>query len=70
MPTKQLKSLRTKVTPMTFFNLFKLQKMCNFSSPGKVIDKLVREKMLSLHTEDMTDVDCDSNMSRRHSSKY
>lgn len=71
MPAKQLKTLRTKVTPMTFFNLFKLQKMCNASSPGKVIDKLVREKMLSLHTEGIAqDVVCHSNMPRRHDTEY
>lgn len=71
MNSKQLRILRTKVTPMTFFNLFKLQRMCNASSPGKVIDKLVREKMLSLHTEGIiNDVDCHANMPDRHNTKY
>lgn len=47
---KQMKLLRVKVTPMTFFNLFKLAKLSGYKSPGRVIDKLVRDKMLSLHT--------------------
>ena len=49
---KQYKTLRVKVTPMTFYNLFKLATMmgCN-KNPGRAIDKLVREKMLSLHTQ-------------------
>lgn len=47
---KQYKTLRVKVTPMTFFNLFKLAKLAGCKSPGRVIDKLVRDKMLSLHT--------------------
>jgi hypothetical protein len=46
-----MKLLRVKVTPMTFFNLFKLAKLSGFKSPGRVIDKLVRDKMLSLHTD-------------------
>lgn len=48
---KQMKLLRVKVTPMTFYNLFKLAKLSGYKNPGRIIDKLVRDKMLSLHTD-------------------
>lgn len=46
---KNLRKLICKVHPQTLWNLYKLAKMCKFGDNlGKVIDKLVREKMLEL----------------------
>lgn len=46
---KELRKLFCKVTPQTLWNLHKLAKMSKCGdNVGKVIDKLVREKMLEL----------------------
>lgn len=46
---KNLRRLVCKVTPQTLWNLHKLAKMTKCGDNlGKVIDKLVREKMVSL----------------------
>ena len=37
-----------RVTPQTAFNLDKLAQISGQKSPGRVVDKLVREKMLAL----------------------
>lgn len=37
-----------RVTPQTAFNLDKLAQIAGVKSPGRVVDKLVREKMLQL----------------------
>lgn len=37
-----------RVTPQTAFNLEKLAVMSGLKTTGRVVDKLVREKMLSL----------------------
>lgn len=46
---KQLRRLTCKITPQTEYNLNRMAKICGHSCKGKVIDKLVREKMLQLH---------------------
>lgn len=46
---KNLRRLVCKVTPQTLWNLHKLAKMMKCGDNlGKVVDKLVREKMVSL----------------------
>ena len=46
---KNLRRLVCKVTPQTLWNLQKLAKMMKYGDNlGKVVDKLVREKMISL----------------------
>lgn len=46
---KSLRRLVCKVTPQTLWNLQKLAKMMKCGDNlGKVVDKLVREKMISL----------------------
>lgn len=46
---KNLRRLVCKVTPQTLWNLHKLAKMMKCGDNlGKVVDKLVREKMISL----------------------
>lgn len=46
---KNLRRLVCKVTPQTLWNLYKLARMCGYGDNlGKVIDKLVREKMIAL----------------------
>ena len=46
---KNLRRLICKVTPQTLWNLQKLAKMMRYGDNlGKVVDKLVREKMISL----------------------
>lgn len=46
---KNLRRLVCKVTPQTLWNLQKLVKMMKCGDNlGKVVDKLVREKMISL----------------------
>lgn len=42
------RKITVRVTPQTAFNLEKLAVMSGLDSPGRVVDKLVREKMLAL----------------------
>lgn len=42
------KSNHLEVAPETMHNLHKLAQLCGYKTPGKVIDKLVREKMAEL----------------------
>lgn len=51
MKKKHNKKLTVRVTPQTAFNLDKLAAVAGLKSPGRVVDKLVREKMLSLRPE-------------------
>lgn len=51
MKKKHNKKLTVRVTPQTAFNLDRLAAVAGLKSPGRVVDKLVREKMLSLHPE-------------------
>lgn len=46
---KSLRRMVCKVTPQTLWNLHKLAKMMKYGDDiGKVVDKLVREKMIFL----------------------
>ena len=45
---KNLRRLNTLVTAQTLGNLEKLAAMAGYGSPGRVIAKLVRDKMLAL----------------------
>ena len=45
---KNLRRLNTLVTAQTLGNLEKLAAMAGYGSPGRVIDKLVRDHMLAL----------------------
>ena len=40
--------LTVRVTPQTAFNLERLIQISGQKTPGRVVDKLVREKMLAL----------------------
>lgn len=49
MNSKQnTRKLSVRVTPQTAFNLERLAAMSGLKTTGRVVDKLVREKMLSL----------------------
>lgn len=43
-----MRQLRLLVTAQTAWNLEHLAKMCGYRDVGRVVDKLTREKMLSL----------------------
>ena len=49
MGKKHTRKLTVRVTPQTAYNLERLAAMGNINSPGRVVDKLVRDKMLSLN---------------------
>lgn len=42
------RKLSVRVTPQTAYNLEKLAAMSGLKTTGRVVDKLVREKMLSI----------------------
>lgn len=42
------RKLTVRVTPQTAYNLDRLAQISGQKSPGRVVDKLVREKMLAL----------------------
>lgn len=46
---KHNRKLTIRVTPQTAYNLECLAGAAGLKSPGRVVDKLVREKMLALH---------------------
>lgn len=48
---KNMRRLYLLVTAQTAANIEKLARMCGYSRPGQVVDKLVREKMIQLHGE-------------------
>ena len=48
MKTKNLRRLSVLVTPQTLYNLERLAQMGGCASIGRLVDKLTREKMLSL----------------------
>lgn len=52
MDNKNYRRLSVKVTAQTAGNLEKLMRICGYQSFGRVIDKLVREKMIYLHSHD------------------
>jgi hypothetical protein len=49
MGKKHKRKLFVRVSPQTAYNLEKLAAMGNMNSPGRVVDKLVRDKMLSFN---------------------
>ena len=51
MKKKHNQKLSIRVTPQTAFNLERLAAMGNMKSPGRVVDKLVREKMLFINAQ-------------------
>lgn len=46
---KNLRRISIVVTAQTKSNLERLAAVCGYSEVGRVVDKLVREKMISLH---------------------
>lgn len=50
MGKKHKRKLTIRVTPQTAFNLEKLAALGNMKSPGRVVDKLVRDKMIYLNS--------------------
>ncbi len=52
MDKRNLRRLNCLVTAQTYGNLEKMAKICGYKEIGRVIDKLVREKMLSLRVDD------------------
>lgn len=48
---KNQRRVSVLVTAQTLGNLEKLAAMCNYKELGHVIDKLVREKMITLRSE-------------------
>lgn len=42
--------IRILVTAQTLWHLEDLARLCGYKELGRVVDKLTREKMLSLHT--------------------
>lgn len=45
---KNMRRISVLVTAQTAYNLDKLAAMCGYKEQGRVIDKLVREKMIML----------------------
>lgn len=48
MGDKNLRRISILVTAQTAYNLEKLRKICGYKYTGKVLDKLVREKMIEM----------------------
>ena len=48
MGNKNLRRMSILVTAQTAYNLEKLRKICGYKYTGKVLDKLVREKMIEM----------------------
>ena len=55
------KSSHLEVSAETMSNLHKLAHMCGYKTPGKVVDKLVREKMamFDMEQEEKEEQECD-----------
>ncbi len=49
MSKKNMRRVSLLVTAQTAWNLQRLADMSGFKEPGRVVDKLVREKMISLN---------------------
>ena len=45
---QKTRKVTVRVTPQTAFNLERLMQISGQKTPGRVVDKLVREKMLAL----------------------
>ena len=48
MGNKNLRRLDCRVTAQTAYHLNNLRKICGYKDVGMVVDRLVREKMLSM----------------------
>jgi len=48
MGNKNLRRISILITAQTAYNLEKLRKICGYKYTGKVVDKLVREKMIEM----------------------
>ena len=48
MGNKNLRRISILVTAQTAYNLERLRKICGYKYTGKVVDKLVREKMIEM----------------------
>lgn len=55
MKKHKTRKLTVRVTPQTAFHLERLMRISGQKSPGRVVDKLVRERVLVLqgHTEEI-----------------
>ena len=51
MSKKNMRRISILVTAQTAKNLERLASMCGYREIGMVVDKLTREKMISLHTD-------------------
>ena len=51
MKRQHKRKLTVRVTPQTAYNLERLAAMEGVKGPGRVVDKLVREKMLALRPQ-------------------
>ena len=51
MKKQHKRKLTVMVTPQTAYNLERLAAMADVKGPGRVVDKLVREKMLALRPQ-------------------
>ncbi len=51
MSKKNLRRVSMLITSQSAYNLERLRAMCGYREIGEVVDKLVREKMCSLHVE-------------------
>ena len=49
MKRQHKRELTVRVTPQTAYNLERVAGMAGLKGPGRVVDKLVREKMIALH---------------------
>lgn len=58
MKRQHKQKLIIRVTPQTAYNLDRLAAMAGVKGPGRVIDKLVREKMLALRPQQGKRGDC------------
>lgn len=48
MKSKNLRRLSILVTAQTAYNLDRLRRICGYKDIGRIVDKLVREKMIAL----------------------
>lgn len=47
---RKLRTITLRITAQSLYNLYRLADISEVGSLGRVVDKLVREKMISLHT--------------------
>lgn len=50
MAKQRLKRMVITVTPQTAYHLRDMAAMCNYKGVGRVVDKLVREKRISMNS--------------------